>query len=127
MSCCHQSRVSEENQLALTNILIGQAIYQIAICIRGVFIVPWVHLPHCNLQGDSTNKIHQKRHYCGTFSYHFADISGRKLKFFFAEFLRYGNPDMHFLGTLKNKLQISQKCEYSHYEFEVRCDFRGDI
>ena len=84
-------------------------------------------LTHCNLQGDSTNKIHQKRHYCGTFSYHFADISGRKLKFFFAEFLRYGNPDMHFLGTLKNKLQISQKCEYSHYEFEVRCDFRGDI
>ena len=82
---------------------------------------------HCNLQGDSINKIHQKRHYCGTFSYHFADISGRKLKFFFAEFLRYGNPDMHFLGTLKNKLQISQKCEYSHYEFEVRCDFRGDI
>ena len=83
--------------------------------------------PHCNLQGESINKIHQKRHYCGTFSYHFADISGRKLKFFFAEFLRYGNPDMHFLGTLKNKLQISQKCEYSHYEFEVRCDFRGDI
>ena len=44
-----------------------------------------------------------------------------------AVFLRYGNPGMHFLGTLKNKFQISNKLDHAYQEFEVKKIFRVDI
>ena len=73
------------------------------------------------------NKILQELWYHGIVYCHFAYNSGGKFKSYLVSLLRYGYPDLPFMGTLKNKLQICQKYEPSHCEFEVRCYFRGAI
>ena len=52
------------------------------------------------------NKILQKPWYPSIVYYYFTYDSGGKLKSYFVGLLRYGNPDMQILGTLKIKLQI---------------------
>ena len=58
------------------------------------------------LEVVKNNKIHQKcKYHCNAY-YYFAYNSRGKLKSYLVELLRYGNPDMQILGTLKIKLQI---------------------
>ena len=61
----------------------------------------------------------QKFWYHGIVCYYFVYNSVGKLKSYHVSLLRYGSPDLHFLGTLKNKLHICQKYDPSHHEFEV--------
>ena len=58
---------------------------------------------------------------------HFAYNSGEKLKSYLCSLLRYGIPDLLILGTLKNKMQISQNYEPFCCELEVRYQFRVPI
>ena len=39
------------------------------------------------------------------------------MKSYLGSLLRYGNPDLQFLGALKDKLLIHQNYDYSHYKF----------
>ena len=58
------------------------------------------------------------------YHYYAYDFS-RKSKSYLGSLLRYGNPDLQFLGTLKNELQIYQKYGYSYYKFVARGHFRN--
>ena len=51
-------------------------------------------------------KILQRSRYRGIVNYYFTYHFGRKLKIYLASLLRYGNPDVQILGTLKINLQI---------------------
>ena len=52
------------------------------------------------------HKIHQCRKYCGFWNYHLGTISIGISQINLNSLLRYGNPDIQFLGTLKNKIWI---------------------
>ena len=64
-----------------------------------------------------SKKNFQKFWYHGIVNHYFAYNSGGKLKSYHVSLLRYGNPDIHFMGSLRNKLQIGQKYDPSHHEF----------
>ena len=70
-------------------------------------------------KGKKLNKIFQEIWYHRIVYSYFAYKFGGKLKSYLVSLLRYGYPDYHFLGTLKNKLQICQKYDPSHHEFGV--------
>ena len=53
-----------------------------------------------------TKKIYQCQKYCGIVSYHMDNNFIDVLKINLIGLLRYGNPDIQFLATLKNKIWI---------------------
>ena len=87
--------------------------------------------PKCNTvrpAGVKKSKKSFQKFWCHAIVCHyFAYNSCGKLKSYHVSLLRYRNPDLHFLGTLKNKLQICQKYELSHHDFVAWGHFRGDM
>ena len=90
----------------------------------------WVHLscviPNrapCNSQfvpeGKKLKKSLQKFRYHSIVYHYFAYNSGGKSRSYLVGLLRHENPDLSFLGTLKNRLQICQKYDPSHHDFVV--------
>ena len=69
-------------------------------------------------------KNFKKFWYHGIVYLYFAYNSDGKLKSYNDSLLRYGNSDQHFLGTLKNTLQICQKYDPAHHDFVAWDHFR---
>ena len=62
-------------------------------------------------------KNFQEFWYQGIVYHYFVYNSGGKSKSYLVGVLRNENPDLHFLGALKNRLQICQKYDPSHHDF----------
>ena len=74
-----------------------------------------------------SKKSFQKFWYHDIVCHYFTYSSGGKLKSYHVSLLRYGNPDLHFLGTLKNKFQICPKYDAPHHDFVAWGHFRSSI
>ena len=71
--------------------------------------------------------ILQTSRYHGIIYYYFAYNFGGKLKIYLVSLLRYGNPDVQILGTLKIKLQIHRFLGILNKNIRLKIIFRVPI
>ena len=78
-------------------------------------------------KGLRVDIILQTSRYHGIVYHYFAYNFGRKLKIYLASLLRYGNPDVQILGTLKIKLQIHRILGILNKNMRFKIIFRVPI